>query len=615
MDPNPADTQASAGRLQRLLDLARELDRDHAPVGSDRAVRVPLSDLAAAVLRMRVRPALEATWDSEPPHVTVFGGTNTGKSTVLNVLLGRAACGMKVTARYSQHPEAWRAPAAAASSFEGVTRRFEGYALYRGETPPRQSDQELSGRGWRRALGLRDVEPGEEPGPVDPRAVYWDAPDFSTEEAQAWLSGVVDVVAIAEVVVFVVTDESYSDDRGRTLLELVAGAGPRIEVCANKIGSASDLFEDVRTKLGAEAAGVPFGLHGLPLVEGADPSGRLARLLESGEARALRAAVAARLEDPRGLKRDVLGRTLLFFDQHLGQALEPLRAEARVSERWSAIVRRSTERELVRAYRETYLNTRRYQEFQSALVEVMRLLEIPGIGPVVSAVGRLARLPLNLVRRAWQRVASPPAGSPAEAESEERVVARLFKAWLASLRSEAQTLARAEEHRGWARVERALSGETFQAELVEEFRTGYRAHRQRLDARIAESARAIHARIEESPRLKHGLRAANLVGDAGVTIGAVAAGGLSPADLLLGPLAHALWEELVERGLGSYVRAKEEELKREQMLGIEELFRSRLESTARALFAGRLDPAELERAGQDWAAVRRALEDRLEVSA
>ena len=58
----------------------------------DDSIRAPILWYSLAQLRMRVRPALErAAIGVDPVHVALFGGTNTGKSTVLNVLLGRAS--------------------------------------------------------------------------------------------------------------------------------------------------------------------------------------------------------------------------------------------------------------------------------------------------------------------------------------------------------------------------------------------------------------------------------------------------------------------------------------------------------------------------------------------
>lgn len=247
-----ARAREACDRLRVLFDRAQAVEsrRRRAP---DADLAEPLLPFARALLSMRVRPALEDGWlDKDPLHAAVFGGTNTGKSTAINVLLGRAACGMRVTARFSQHPEAFRPLHLGNAWCEAFPTRFQGYRRYDGEHPPRQDDQEIRRDGWRRAFAIHDPEetaPRALAESIAPEAVLWDAPDFSTEEAQSWLDGVLESVALAEVVLLVVTNESYADDRGVTLLKMVAGTGCALHVIGNKTGGDRELFADLSTKL------------------------------------------------------------------------------------------------------------------------------------------------------------------------------------------------------------------------------------------------------------------------------------------------------------------------------------------------------------------------------
>ncbi len=661
MTGGDSDPRSKLERLARLFERARVLEIERAPVALDLARRAPVVDLCGALVRQRWLPALagpesgpepdvgsraaggpaaahsiaaalERWLDRDPLHVSVFGSTNTGKSTVLNVLLGRAASGMRVTARYSQHPEAWAAPEVIERAL-AFPSRFPGYARYRDEPAPRQSDAELVARGWRPALATRDparipagarsvaepddaaVDAADDAPQATPDAVLWDAPDVSTEEAQAWLAAILDTLALTEVALYVVTHESYADERGLVLFELASAMTASVDVCANKVASGSAIAADIRTKLargedrarGADDSSL--AIHPLPWVDGDDAEERLERLLASPEAERLRAAVAERIADARTSKLAGLERSLRFVAEHFDAALAPLVAEARVADRWSAVCRKASARELDTAYVEAYLESRRYQDFRDALLELMRLLEVPGVGPLLKGLGRVARLPVGLARKAWfSATRRPDAAALAPGESEHAILARLFRSWLAALKAEAQALARAEGHPAWGLIAAEVESDRVVEDLVAGFERGYRAYREEVRARVAESARAIHAKLAENPKLLAGLRTANLVGDAGVTLSAVAAGGLSPTDWLVGPLVHALWEELVERGLGSFVRQKEDELKRWQAERARQLFATELEARARALFVGALDLSELERGRADLLELTRATE-------
>ena len=168
---------------------------------------------------------------------------------------------MHVTARYSQHLEAedgcaWRSVAHGISV--ALCRLY-----FRDARPPRQPDRELLSHGYRPALGVFDSESGLTTPctlPGTTATVIWDTPDFSTDVAQAYLSAVLDVVALADVVIMTVTDESYADARGCALLSLISESGVQLYVVANKLTASQDLVDDMKTKIDAHWRGKTPGL-------------------------------------------------------------------------------------------------------------------------------------------------------------------------------------------------------------------------------------------------------------------------------------------------------------------------------------------------------------------
>ncbi len=288
------DPLAACDRLAAIFDRALALQERGQAVLDD-AVRVPVVPYVIAQLRMRVRPALENDWSkTDPVHVVLFGGTNTGKSTVLNVLLGRAGAGMSVRARFSQHPEVFRPAALGDRWLDDFPSRFTGYHRSRDENPPHQSDESLRRDGYIPALAARDpdrlhAEPLSPP--AAPGALLWDAPDFSTEQAWTYLRAVLDVAALADVVVMTVTDESYADNRGNALLRMLGESGVAIHVAANKLWESPTLLDDITKTLGTIGQS-RAPIHRLPHVPGANPDERLRSLLASQEAAAFRAAIA-----------------------------------------------------------------------------------------------------------------------------------------------------------------------------------------------------------------------------------------------------------------------------------------------------------------------------------
>jgi len=585
----------------------------------DGRVPEPLHRLAAALLRMRVRPALEADWlVRDPVHVSLLGGTNTGKSTVLNLLLGRGAAGMNVTARFSQHPEGYRFASLGDSWIDDFPTRFAGYARHRDEHPPRQSDADLAAGRYRTAIALLDPSrtgagagagaPAFAP-PTATTAVLWDVPDFSTEEAAHWLGAVLDTVALADIVLFVVTDESYADERTCTLLGLVSAAGLSVHVVANKAAGDASLVGDIRRKVDLHWRGAGTGLpdacfHALPFVEGADPQARLRHLLDTEGASSLRSAIGREVEEALPRKRAGLAGCVRLLESRVEDLVRPMTEEACVAKAWDETVRRVTDREFLERYRTDYLDGERYGEFNQTLVRLMERLEVPGIGEVTKLLGQIVRIPVTMltamIRRALGRTKRAPAHTP-----EHEVIAARFAVWLEALRSEAQRAAA--EDRAWARVAATLDSEAFVAKLTERLEAGYAATRPQIEEEVRRCARAIHEAIEGRPLLLNALRSANLAVDATAVFLVVKSGGLNWSDAIVGPAVAGLRRVLLESGLDQFLGAQERALKRRQGEAMDAMIRSQLAAPVRDLAPAEFGPGIEEEVRADLRVVVEAV--------
>lgn len=600
---------AACDRLIEVLERARLLDRGPALTADD-PVREPLLRFALSLLRMRIRPSLCPGWlDKDPVHISVFGGTNSGKSTLLNILLGKSAAGMNVTARFSQHPEAYRRSSLGNEWLADFPSRFSGYERLEGRHPPRQSDQEITEQGYRPAMSVLDpsaLQPLAIAEPVADAAVLWDAPDFSTELSRQWMGAVLDSVALAEIVVLAVTDESYADERCAVLYRMVSSAGLALHAVANKIpeGSGRELLDDIKRKLNESWQGKGAALpercfHRLALVEGESPEQRLSMLLGTEDAGEFRTSIGREAAGGRELKRRVLLDAAAYLGARRDEVLAPLSLEVETAGSWAAGVARITGTEFVDRYRSEYLNGERYEEFNAALLRLMELLEVPGIGPILKALSDVARVPLRLAKgllKSFFGSGKSDSSQPAEKEA----LGRFFEAWLASLKSESQLCSRRDAHPAWREIARRLDSGAYQDELVGRFAGAYQDYRARLDREIGARARKIYARLEENPSLLGVLRGANLLGNVAVTGSAVMSGGLTPSDLVLGPAIAGLWRILITEGLDVYVRGQEEGLKKEQFGMMKQLIEEQLERPGRELFVPGVSAAELQAARSDF---------------
>jgi hypothetical protein len=598
------------------------------PGGSEDDAAIPPAAFLAALLNMKVRPALALPgWpEGDPVHLAVFGGTNGGKSTVVNLLLGRSAAGMNPLARYSQHPEAYR-PSALGDGWvsgDGAASRFRGYSRHLGEHPPRQGDSELAAGRYRPAFAVHDPALEKAPAflpPMTTAAVVWDSPDFSTQEAQAYLSAVLDVVALADVVVAVMTPESYADARGLSLLELVADAlapAGSLHVVFNKApadpSQRAALEADLRGKLSARLgqARMPM-VHSLPSAAagGGTTDDTLGRLAKSDEAAILRGSLAHECSRGPALKRAALTAAVECIGRRLDDALRPLRDQARDAAEWSAAVEAVTRRTLMEGYAREYLGGSSYGEFNRTLVRLMDLMQVPGIGPVIKLAGDVVRMPFKWATGLLRRLRTGSSEAAPSRAPEEEVLTRLIEnRWLPELKSAAQTAALRPDARGrpeWAELARRLDSREFLDRLFDGFAVEYTDYKAKVAAEIDTQARAIYEVLERDPVLLNTLRAANLAVNAGTTLLVIKSAGLNWTDAVLGPVVSGLMHVLLEAGLESYIESRKLALKRFQADLIAGIIGRTLSAPVRDLLPGSSAGAVLDRARADLNAISAAV--------
>jgi hypothetical protein len=595
---------AACDRLITLLERALRLESAHAGVRDD-TIQEPMTRYIVAQMRMRIRPALVPGWPAHDlVHVALFGGTNSGKSTVLNLLVGRAAAGMHATARFSQYPEAYFPGALGDQWLTSAPSRFLDYHCYRDRHPPRQPDDDLARHGYRPAFAVLDLDRLETPALAQPAAaaVFWDAPDFSTEEAQTYLGAVLDVVALADIVIMTVTDESYADDRGTALLHMVNDSGVTLHVVANKLADNPELLQDIKDKLASHWHGMTSRL---PLVRGQTVEERLGHLTATPEAETLRQAIAREAAHGPRLKRRTLAGVIDFIQRRLGEALRPLVAEVEMADAWERVIERVTRQELLERYRGEYLDGERYGEFNQTLVRLMDLLEIPGVGPVLRLLSTAVRTPFRIasgvLRSLWGSGRVQPTQTP-----EHEVLDRLIQHWLAALRSEAQLLASTVSHPAWGDIARRLDSLDFSRQLAQTFEHAYSRYRQTVNEEIQRRAQEIYHAIAQRPWLLNVLRGTNLLVDATSIMLVIKSGGLNWSDAVLGPLVAGLRHALLEAGLDRYLQTQQTLLKRKQLEAIREAVGQHLARPVRDLFTGAARAEDLETARHDMARISRA---------
>jgi hypothetical protein len=507
--------------------------------------------LAAALVRNVIGPFLDGQ-PANPLHVAVVGGAGAGKSTVVNFLVGTPVAEANPQAGYTRHPVAYVSGNAAIGwsgqyGFLGPLRRL---------AQPTESSLDEDVYQVRRVGAdgagyslLKDF-------------VVWDCPDMTTWAASGYVSRLIEVAALADVIVYVASDERYNDEVPTEFLRLLVQAGKPVVVVLTKMREADapaiveHFRRDVLSRIGGErlaCLAVPF----LPAEALRDPLAPPARkyrteLINQVMAFGLPAA---------GCRKRTVKTANDFFAAAGDHLLSVARRDLEALESWAAAVN-AGRGEFDARYRREYLATERFRQFDEALVKLLDLLEVKGLGKAVSGALYVVRTPGRLLFGYLSKALARPEGIQLP---EQDVLEKALSAWLDQLRTEA--LRRGGSHPIWLHIARGFD-EGLSDEARGRFQLGFRGFQLSQADEVDRTSRAIYAELEKNPAklttmrgLKLGLDAASLT--AGVT-GIVVAGGLNIWDWVLVPLAASVSQGVVERLGKAYVDQERERARERQ---------------------------------------------------
>jgi hypothetical protein len=234
-------------------------------------------------------------------------------------------------------------------------------------------------------------------------------------------------------------------------------------------------------------------------------------------------------------------------------------------EDWRALVQRGRD-EFVDRYRREYLTSEKFRRFDQALVRLLELMELPGVGKVVSSTLWVVRTPYRLLKGAMSKAFSRPdiASMP-----EQEVLTAGINAWLDQLRAEA--LRRSSQHPLWQHVAEGFD-DHLGARAREKFQAGIRTLQADLNAEVERTARAIYEELEKSPARLATLRGGKFALDVVSIAGALVVGHIGVQDIVLVPLSASVAHQLVEWLGAAYVETQKEQTRnRQQALVVKHL--------------------------------------------
>jgi GTPase SAR1 family protein len=543
----------------RLLRQRYQAVLAHTPADAPRVPflrrQLPALALAEAFLRL----GQLAQRGAGPLHIAVVGPTQAGKSSIVNCLCRQEAAQVSPLAGYTVHPQGFylSTQSSALSTLSAwLDDYFSGFQrLPAGQLPHDRYD----------CYALADLPA------VDtalPEAVIWDTPDFDSIDAEGYREGVLRTAALADVLLVVLSKDKYADQSVWDILQLLAPLQQPTVLCLNKIAEDSrELVENSLRRRWEELRGdgVP-PIVSLPYRQDWGPAAR--HSLDGALFTTLNQAAGrvARGQHGQNARRLLTG--------HWDSWLEPVRGEQNAWATWNREVE-SAVRNAEQRYQRDYLDhPQHYETFQRTLVELLTLLEIPGIAKPLHYARQAVTWPLRQVARLGQWAGSgkaPPAGSETLVleQTMEHLLLHLAEGVLQQREQDSR------RHGWWNELGRLLQQR--RPAQQQALRAAIQQYQLAFQVEIDAAAQRLLDKLREHPAVLNSLRATRAGADAASLALMFHLGGIGLHDVLLAPAMLSITSLLAESALGSYLHKEEAKLKQRQREAVAALLRSQAE--------------------------------------
>ncbi len=522
-------------------DLVRQLAddlswlEDHCRKQPDLAAHTAHLRLAGALARNVIGPAVDGQ-SAKPPFLAVVGGAGAGKSTVVNFLLGAVVAEANPQAGYTRHPTAFL-PATLSAAWPAY-HGFLGPMQRLSEVQPANLDEDV--------YQVRRVPPS--PLGADPLSefVVWDCPDMTTWASTGYVSRLMEVIGLADVVVYVASDERYNDEVPTQFLHHIVKAGKAVVVCLTKVrvSDAEALAEHFRREvlgrlpqIGGDSQPPVVVMPQMPAAMRNDPTGEGAKYRVE-----LLNQILALCPSAEATRARTVTNAMRYLETAADGLVDVARRDLAELDAWRALVA-SGRVEFEERYRREFLTGESFRRFDRTREQVLEMLELPGPGKYVSALLGLLRLPYKYARDFLVKVVVRP---PMTGLPEEVVCKTALAAWLDGLQAEA--LRRSGSHPIWKQLTHGFDA-GLKSQVQDRFGQVFRSFELKETDELDQAARAVPERLSQSPIFLTIVRFL-VIGFDLAAIGLVLWFTIGPNwnwyHLLLIPLAVALTRQIVE---------------------------------------------------------------------
>jgi hypothetical protein len=472
-----------------------------------------------------------------PLQIAVIGPTQAGKSSVVNLLLHANIAGVSPLAGYTVQAQGF-CHALTPEDCDGMQHYFGRFQrVAQTELRPGRYD-------------CYSLSPSAAASPLLPACVCWDTPDFDSIDAADYREGVIRTIALADIVVLVVSKEKYADQSVWEMMKAIEVFQQPTLICVNKLneGSEAVILDSLRQKwLNTRQNALPILV---PLLFQKAPS--VPTWPQAAEHAFADLAQQVNRHKHAARQQQLINRYWLDW-------LQPVFAEHLAQRHWQALVDQ-TLAQAVKDYQRDYLNhPYHYETFQNALLNLLTLLEIPGIA---KALGKTRRAMTWPFRKLFALGSGNVAVNP---NQELGVLNQLGEHLLIQIadRLLEKTETELTDSRWWKETAMALRQK--RVDLLRIYRQAVTDYHNDFQQDVEAAAQRLYVKLQEQPMILNSLRATRVTTDAGAILLAIQAGGIGIHDLVITPLMLTITSLLAESAIGSYMHKVEAELKQHQL--------------------------------------------------
>ncbi|MCF7966457.1 MAG: 50S ribosome-binding GTPase [Methylobacter tundripaludum] len=479
-------------------------------------------------------------------QMAVVGPTQAGKSSLANVLLNSSAAGVSPLAGYTIHPQGF-CNGVSIEDCNGLQRYFGRFQ----QLPQTQLSKD---RHDCYSLSENTTDSG-----LLPHGVLWDTPDFDSIDSATYREGVIRAIALADMVILVVSKEKYADQSVWDIMAAVEELHQPTIICLNKLveGSESVIIESLKEKWRHARTDefpevVPLYYQkpgGLPVW----PESR--RQLLNQLANKVRRDKHARFEQA-------------LLRRHWQTWLEPVFAEHRVLNDWAELVDLMIG-QAMESYQRDYLNhPHHYETFQLAMTELLHLMEIPGLERVLAGTRKVLTWPVRQFMKLGRKSLHI-----SDSSYEIALLNQIAEHTLIQLSD--KLIDKTEQSQWWRQINSVLRSR--RQDVLQDFGLAAKDYHLSFQQDVESAAHRLYYKLQEQPVVLNSLRATRATADAAVIALTLQMGGIGLHDLVVAPAMLTVTSLLAESAVGSYMHKVEAELKQNQF-----------DTVKQALFAGSL---------------------------